>query len=266
MVTQSTETGLINPSKGKKLRVVQITDLHLFSMPSSSLQGYCTYEAFRGTVDYLITNLSLKPDLILLTGDLSQDESVESYQLALLQLKRLNSPIYWIHGNHDSEDKVRFVFDSAENVKQLSRLCTPTWDFISLNTCRPGTDNGHIEEVEYESFLEKIEKSKKDKKAVAVVMHHHPFPVATPLIDACMLQDNERLITILNTIPEIKLVICGHVHGEYTVKLSRQNVETGIATCFQWEKGTHTIRTENKRGFTIFDFDEYSYLKTTVYI
>ncbi|MBC7489005.1 MAG: hypothetical protein H7240_02275 [Glaciimonas sp.] len=90
-------------------------------------------------------------------------------------------------------------------------------------------------------------------------MHHNPVPVGTSLIDACDLKNNEGFLSVLEKNSEIKLVLCSHVYGDYKIYLKEQMIEAGPATCFRGEKGNGELKTENRRGFKIFDFIAASY-------
>lgn len=252
------------PTNNENYKVIQITDTHLFSDKSTELLGYCTYQHLADTITHVL-NSNIKPNMVLVTGDIFQDETKQSYQLALAQFERLNCPVYWIHGNHDNESELKPIFEGSPKLQRLDKLSTPYWDLISINTCRRGTAKGYIEDDEYERFLLKIEAAKKNNKKIAVVMHHHPMPVNTPLLDACMLENYEKLLNMVKQNKMIKLIICGHVHGDYKMVCDGFVIETSPATCFQWKKGTSKVETENRRGYRIFDFNSTSYSSSTIF-
>lgn len=253
-------------SNKEHLKIIQMTDTHLFADKRQKLQGYCTYQNLSETIDYLLVSKEV-PHFVLLTGDISQDEFFESYQLTRMQLERLNLPIYWIHGNHDDEAKVRAIFDLSPCLKQLKHLMTPFWDFIAINTCRRGTDDGYLEENDLILFWQKVGIAKKNNKNIVVVMHHHPHPISTPLVDACMLQKASNFLMQIKKHQEIKLIICGHVHGDYQISYDGLMIEACPATSFQWKKGASTLLTENKRGFKCFKFYAHTdYQISTVFI
>lgn len=250
------------------MKIIQISDTHLFSDPLGKLHGYCSHQLLSDTVTHLISTYhpANRPDFYLLTGDISQDESIESYKLALTQLERLDAPIYWIHGNHDDKNRIKSTFNLSKNLIQLKKLVTPAWDFIAIDTCQAGTDTGHIGKEEMRLFLSAVDKSKQSHKNIAVVMHHHAYPVGTPLIDECILRNSDDFIHAVKSIDEIKLIICGHVHGDYRIPIGDKFIETCPASCFQWKKGTQGIDTENKRGFKFFEFDTNTYKSRTIFI
>ncbi|NEP81399.1 MAG: hypothetical protein F6K17_09110 [Okeania sp. SIO3C4] len=60
--------------------VAQITDTHLFADPTEGkMYGLPTESSFLKVLEKL-KQLQPQPDVLLLTGDLSQDETSESYQ------------------------------------------------------------------------------------------------------------------------------------------------------------------------------------------
>jgi Icc protein len=97
-------------------------------------------------------------------------------------------------------------------------------------------------------------------------MHHHPYPVSTPLVDACMLKKADHFLEKIKQQDEIKLIICGHVHGDYKIHYGTQIIESCPATSFQWEKGTSLLKTESKKGFKRFSFYEDTYQSSVVFI
>ena len=97
-------------------------------------------------------------------------------------------------------------------------------------------------------------------------MHHHPHPVGTPLVDACMLQEADDFLAQVKQHPEIKLMICGHVHGNYQITYGKQMIEACPATSFQWQTGTSTLETESKRGFKRFAFQADTYQASTTFL
>lgn len=251
--------------KTDSINIIQITDTHVFATDAGRLEGYATNQFFNQAIEK-ITSQNKQTDFIFLTGDISQDRSVESYEYAAARLNQLNVPVYWIVGNHDAASAtVQSVFSRYQNMHALQHLATPYWDFVALNTRREGTDNGYVEPDEMERFVARLNMVNKSQKQVAVIMHHHPVPVGTPLVDDCMLQDSEDLLKIVKGRSEIKLIICGHVHGDYQIDVSGKKLETCPATSFQWKKRASTNETENERAIKYFSFEQNSYQSSVVY-
>ncbi len=242
----------------KNITVVQITDLHLLAERDAKLHGYTTYSMLSDTIDSILSH-TVQPDACFVTGDISQDETEASYDLARTELARLGVPVFWIPGNHDDRDMAEAVFGRSQDFRRLTKLATADWDFIYLDTCRRGADEGYLNDQDFDCFVSEVRASTEEGKHIAVVMHHHPVPTQTPLMDTYILREDDRLLKVLDDHPQIKLVICGHVHGDYQVQYGNQVIEMCPATCFQWERGASVIKTEDWRGFKVFEFSPSGY-------
>ncbi|WP_230851095.1 metallophosphoesterase [Ralstonia solanacearum] len=158
----------------RNIVAAQITDQHLLADRESELMGYCTYSMLSDTVDAILEH-DIRPDVCFLIGDISQDESVESYELARSELERLGIPVFWIPGNHDERDGAEAVFGASESIRRLTKLVTADWDFIYLDTCRQGAGEGYLNDQDFERFVSQVEASTGGGKNIAVVMHHPRF-------------------------------------------------------------------------------------------
>jgi len=70
----------------------QVTDIHLFAHENQKLLGLPTTQSFQSY--RAIARLQPQPDLLLLTGDLSQDGTPASYELLQNLLSPLETPTY----------------------------------------------------------------------------------------------------------------------------------------------------------------------------
>ena len=239
------------------MKVIQISDTHLFADDELEIFGVKSNAKFNEVINRIIAEDSHDADIILFTGDISQDETPQSYKKAADCLSALNIPIYWIPGNHDSLDQAKSVFINTKNFNRHSTLSLPCWHLIFLNTKMDGRDDGQLSHSELEMLKHEITISPVNKK-LAIVMHHHPAPVGTPLIDHYILQNAKEFWDIIVG-TNVELIICGHVHGDYRYQYNKVMIETSPATCLQWEKGTQNLKTEMKIGYKIYHFEQDGY-------
>ena len=66
-------------ANGSEIRILQITDTHLFAGKHESLLGVNTWSSYKAVLDAIIAQ-HRDYDLIIATGDLAQDHSIEAYQ------------------------------------------------------------------------------------------------------------------------------------------------------------------------------------------
>ena len=133
-----------------------------------------------------------------------------------------------------------------------------------LDSVQPGIDDGHISESAAEAFRHSLAAAQNPAKRCVVLLHHHPAAVGTPLLDSCMLQNTERFWALMAEVPNLQLLLCGHVHGDYRLRAGEVPLEVCPATCFQWRKGTSELDTEDRRGYKLLEFDAAGFRSETV--
>lgn len=245
------------------MKIIQLTDFHLFENEKEKIHGYCSYDCLKLVIDYIVTHNFMNADAVLITGDISEDRSSGSYYLALRQLSRMKLPIYEISGNHDNKFIMNSVFMKSSIINHVGNLNIKEWKVFHLETVQDGHDSGLCSMEQLLSIEKNIVKNNITK--IALFMHHHPVPVGTPLVDSCMLMNNKDLLRLCEKNNSIKAIACGHAHTDYSEIYNHCIIDVCPATCFQWSKGTTNIKTENIRGFKILEFTE-NYKSRTFFI
>jgi Icc protein len=69
-----------------------------------------------------------------------------------------------------------------------------------------------------------------------VFLHHHPWPLGIPWLDDWGLQNGEELVTVLRQYPDVRWIICGHVHMDHMVQRQGLTMLTTPSTCAQLTK------------------------------
>ena len=83
------------------IRLVQITDTHLYGNASGTLLKMNTQQSLEQVVKLLQANQP-QLDFILATGDIAQDGSKDAYEYFLEKMQELDTPLTWVPGNHDN--------------------------------------------------------------------------------------------------------------------------------------------------------------------
>jgi 3',5'-cyclic-AMP phosphodiesterase len=146
--------------------------------------------------------LAQPPDAVVLTGDLADTGDPREYALAQELLAPLPMPVHVIAGNHDDPAALRAAFPGpASTLAGGIRL-------ILCDTTIPGSDAGRLDVAWIDDQLG-------DEAAPAVLaMHHPPFAIGLPAADAIAIaaDDSRALSELLAGRPQVRRVICGHVH------------------------------------------------------
>lgn len=193
-------------------RILQITDTHLVA-PPRLLAGVLDTEAAleRAVADIAASLPKLGPiDALLVTGDLSDDGSSESYKLLRAKLEPLGLPLLAIPGNHDAREEMRASF--ADLFTPFGRL---NWlqdirglRIVGIDTLVEGSGGGVIDE-ETAGFLDA---ALAFDGPVLLAMHHPPFASGVRFMDAIGLSGGEVLAECLKRSPAEIRIVCGHVH------------------------------------------------------
>ena len=235
--------------------------IHLFASSDSKLLGLPTAQSLEAVLQKL-KELRSQLDLILLTGDLSQDGTEESYRHLQELLAPLQLPTYWLTGNHDCfptmERSLKFPFIHPQKAFQLGG-----WNFLLLNSAVPGKVHGYLSS-EILNWLE-FQLQHGENKPTLVGLHHPPFLVNSNWLDTSTLQNSEDLFAVLDRHPQVKLVIFGHIHQNF--QQQRQDVEyLGTpSTCVQFEPQSSNFSLDNMQpGFRLLDLYPDGTWKTQV--
>ena len=190
----------------RKTLIAQISDCHL---PASPQQNYRGINPLQNLKTLIKKVKALKPDLILASGDLSEDGSRLSYETLQRQLKSLNVPILALPGNHDDVDLLAEIFPGSP-VDTIEVSVHGPWKIIRLNSCLPGKPEGRLSEktlLDLEKFLEQHGES-----PLLIVLHHQPISIGSPWIDKYRLLDPEDFLSLIDQHPNVRAVVWGHIH------------------------------------------------------
>jgi Icc protein len=217
--------------QGRSLQIAQITDVHLFAEADQRLLGLPTSRSFEVLIEQL-HNLSPKPDLLLLTGDLSQDGTSASYQRLQRLLSPLNIPTYWLPGNHDCPEVMEVAINHPLFPSDKS-FQIGNWRFVLLNSQDPGYVHGRLSD-EGLMWLDRELRSHPDLPAL-VALHHPPFTVNSTWLDTSVLQNSADLFEVLDRHAQVKLVVFGHIHQEFCHQRNGVTYLGTPSTCIQFE-------------------------------
>ncbi|MDH7563727.1 MAG: metallophosphoesterase [Candidatus Bathyarchaeota archaeon] len=177
--------------------IAQISDVHCGPMFSKEKLVAATKE---------INQLS--PDIVLVTGDLTENGLVSEFKQAAKELKKIRSEkkIY-VSGNHDYRSTGYLLFKEYFPFTQVTE--TDDVAIIVLSSARPDRDDGEVGNRQ-NLWLERTLQKYKDKVKV-VSIHHHVIPVPDTGADQITVIDAGDVLRSLVK-SKTDLVLCGHRH------------------------------------------------------
>lgn len=189
--------------------IAQITDCHLSADPQMKYRGIDAHQNLKA----LLYNIKrLKPDLLLASGDLSEDGSRASYEALKGYLDPLDIPVLALPGNHDDFELLSGVFPGSP-IDRVAVSEHGPWQILRLNSSLPGRPEGRLQEetlVELENIL-----TSQPRRPHLIALHHQPIPVGSPWIDKYCLFDAEAFLQIVDRYANVKAVVWGHVHQAF---------------------------------------------------
>jgi Icc protein len=225
------------PSK-PAVRLVQVTDTHLYADTADVLVGMNCEEGMRDVIS-LIRSEEGALAAVLCTGDISQDNSSTSYQRFANAVATLAAPQYWIAGNHDEVPKMKAAL-GANNPCFTRAFSVPGWRIIMLNSNVPGEVYGRLAPGELDFLARELEASKQQK--VLVCLHHNCVPVSAAWLQVHALKNSEDLFAVLDRHTHVKAVLFGHIHQELVQERNQVLYLGSPSTCIQFHPASNEFK------------------------
>ena len=180
------------------MEIVQLSDIHVGAQ-------------FREAVfDQVIEELnSLKPDAVIITGDLTNEGLKEQYEKCKTLISKINvDRIIAISGNHDYRNTGYLHFKKYFPYQTINELSDDVV-LITIGTARPDRDEG---EVGHRQTLWLERTMKKYKKRIKILaMHHHLIGIPDTGSDRLTIIDAGDVLRA-TLASDVDLVLCGHKH------------------------------------------------------
>ena len=182
--------------------LIQISDCHLAADPATDYRGINA----DATLQSLLPAVrALAPDAVVLSGDVSEDASAESYARAVNYFEGLAPRVAWLPGNHDRRETMAQAFEPA-GFRAGPVEHWGGWQIVLLDSSVPDRPEGTLDPQR----LAPLDDLDSERPAL-VFIHHQPVPVGAPWIDKYALREPERLWEKLDA-RVVRAVAFGHVH------------------------------------------------------
>jgi len=187
---------------------VQVTDPHLFADPAAQLLGVNTAQSLNAVLN-TIDAVGYQMDLMLATGDISQDYSSQSYRHFVDAISPLNLPCHYLPGNHD-DPRVMNLHMQGDNMYGQKRILAGNWQIIMLDSTVPGRPGGHMSTQEIE--LIELAVMAEPNRHTLLVMHHNPILAGCAWLDQHCMDNGSDFIEQVSRYRQIKGLLWGHIH------------------------------------------------------
>ena len=215
--------------------LAHFSDTHLRHPDSPLLRGALDP---RVPLSELLAGLLLSghdPELLLLTGDLSDDGSAESYR----ELRGLIDPVagtigarvIWLNGNHDDRATFRTELlgepPSDEPINQVHWL--GGLRVLCLDSTVPGKDHGELADESLAWLADEL--ARPAPQGTLLAMHQPPVPVVQDLAASWELVGRQRLAEAIRG-SDVRCILGGHFHQTTYGQFAGVEVSAATATSY----------------------------------
>ena len=178
--------------------LLQLSDPHLLADPQGRHRGVAARPALQQALSQGLAQCPKPPDLLLISGDLCQDESWLGYVALRDLLHGLPLPVALLPGNHDHPQLLRSCLGRSAHVAP-ALISIGDWQLLLLDSHCAGQTRGRLAPTQLQ-WADALLQSGTGPVVVAV---HHPLDHFDPATDWF-----ERLAQSRR----LKLALAGHIH------------------------------------------------------
>lgn len=220
-------------ARGANIRILQITDTHLFACEDEMLLGVNTFRSYSAVLKAVQAE-QWHFDLVVATGDLAQDQSPQAYRHFAAGIARLPAPCVWLPGNHDFQPAMIDVLAECEISCAKQVLIGDEWQLLLLESQVYGVPHGELSENQLEWMARALDSQ--PERHTLLLLHHHPFPSGCIWLDQHSLRNAHMLAEVLRPHQRVKTLLCGHIHQELDVDWLGRRVLATPSTCVQFKQ------------------------------
>ncbi|MEM1588430.1 MAG: metallophosphoesterase [Candidatus Bathyarchaeia archaeon] len=191
-------------------RIVHISDTHV-----SKFGGFM--ENFLDKAIKEINHLDPKPNVIVHTGDLTENGILPDYEVALEKINLFESKVVIAPGNHDERNYGQSLFKEMIGPLDYEVNVGKATLFI-MNSPEPDRDAGRLGRRRQDLLERKLKALPKDHLKI-VAFHHHLVPVPHAGRETNVLEDAGDVLDMILT-RKVNFVLMGHRHVGRALKIN----------------------------------------------
>lgn len=196
---------------------VHISDTHIGPTADYNRHGHSPLPCARRLVE-IINNLPTRPDFVVHTGDVVTNPDEVSYQIAAEVFAKLDVPIYYVTGNHDTSADIRRYLPMGPMEYLSDELLCYAFErkgyrFLVVDGRGPAEIDPHglLSEAQLEILRREAQS---DGPPLVVFIHYPALPMNAPWMDNnALILNGEEFHQILRPAADrLRGVFHGHIH------------------------------------------------------
>lgn len=237
------------------MRIIHMSDLHL-TKDGHPIWGTDTMEHFNKSIEIIRGMKDV--DVIIVTGDISNDGSIWTYQYADIMFASIGIPTFCCPGNHDS---LKVMLD--DYVPSLYKVLPPAcvicgWKIVMLNSVI--SDDNDLNLNKSRGFLSNDSmsyiKQELDEGIPTIIALHHPAQEPGGWLNRKLLDNRNEFNNMISIYDNARLVIYGHTHYFTDVQQGHTRYSSSTSVGFAFDKDLPKFQiADGLEGFSVIEID-----------
>lgn len=204
---------------------------------------------YREKINFCIREINdINPDLIVVTGDLTNEGLFEEYQEAHELLSNIDGKTIFLLGNHDARN-VGYLHFKEFFGSPITEFNDKFVNLLALDSSEPDLDVGKIGREYYNRIINFYKKNSSDYKLNIFAIHHHMLPVPLSGRERDLVMDAGDVLKMLIQ-NNVAITLCGHRHVPNVWQIDKMAViNTGTVA-------SPRTRGINRQSYIIIRFNE----------
>lgn len=215
--------------------VAQLSDTHV-AAPGTGLLRFVDGRARLAAALTHIDAMQPRPDVLLLTGDLTDHGTAEEYALLRELVDGAAVPTFMIPGNHDERTPLVDAFPHHTYLPRDGGPLAYVIDehpvrLVGVDTLRDGYHDGELDPARLAWLDDQLGRA--PGTPTFVFMHHPAFTTGIWWMDATPLLGRAGFWEVIGGHPQVVQVVAGHVHHHASTQVGATSCTTAPGTSYQ---------------------------------
>ena len=176
-----------------------------------------------------------RADLVVVTGDIIQDDSPGAYEHFRQLLCNLKLSVYCVPGNHDVRALMRDALADPP-FYYCGSVEHDNWLITGIDSCVTDDAGGLVSADELERLDSLLTNS--TASHVMICLHHPPVAMGSKWLDTVGLRNGDEFLARIAAHGNVRLAIFGHVHQPYDAEHNGIRIIATPSTCRQFAPGS----------------------------
>ena len=172
----------------------------------------------------------LQPDMIILTGDITNNGYYKEFEQATKFLELFEAPLFAVPGNHDSRNLGYQTFEELIGERSWKLTMGEDFTVIGLDSSTPDESRGNIGHPQHLWLEHQLDECVINENFSVVALHHHVVSIPQTGRERNVLSDAGDILKTLTT-HEVDMVLSGHKHVPNIWKINDTIVVNAGSLC-----------------------------------